>query len=224
MDNFFTSPRLVRLLKENGIAATGTLRANRTENAPLIANDEIKKGSRGISNVVNDNKYNVTLVRWKDNKVVTVASTLYGKEPMKRASRYMKDNGGRVYRDQPNDISVYNRHMGGVDKLDQNISNYMINLRNKKWWWPLFCFCGDISINNAYQLYRLQPHNQGQKQLDLLGFRIEIVEVYYKRFQSENTIPFILPSSRSILKVVIDIRYVRTDHWIAKVNLRPCVQ
>ncbi|CAB4061880.1 unnamed protein product [Lepeophtheirus salmonis] len=79
MDNFFTSPRLVRLLKENGIAARGTLRANRTKNAPLIAIDEMKKGSRGIFDAVNDNKYNVTLVRWKDNKVVTVASTLYGK-------------------------------------------------------------------------------------------------------------------------------------------------
>ncbi|CAB4067830.1 unnamed protein product [Lepeophtheirus salmonis] len=79
MDNFFTSPRLLRLLKENGIADTGTLRANRTENAPLVAIDEMKNGSRGKSDVVNDNKYNVNLVRWKDNKVVTVASTLYGK-------------------------------------------------------------------------------------------------------------------------------------------------
>ncbi|CAB4065371.1 unnamed protein product [Lepeophtheirus salmonis] len=55
MNNFFTSLRLLRLLKENVIAATGTLRANRTENAPLIAIDEMKKGSRGISDVVNDN-------------------------------------------------------------------------------------------------------------------------------------------------------------------------
>ncbi|CAB4068456.1 unnamed protein product [Lepeophtheirus salmonis] len=72
-----TNPRLLRLLKENGIAATGTFRANRTENAPLIAIDEMKKGSRGISDVVNDNQYNATLVRWKDNKEVTVASILY---------------------------------------------------------------------------------------------------------------------------------------------------
>ncbi|CAB4067866.1 unnamed protein product [Lepeophtheirus salmonis] len=101
---FFTSPWLLRLLKENGITATGTLRANRTENAPLIAIDEMKKGSRGISDIVNDNQYNVTLVRWNDNKVVTVASTLYGKEPMKKTSRYIKDKGGRVYIVQPNVI------------------------------------------------------------------------------------------------------------------------
>ena len=94
MDNFFTSLSLLRLLKGNGMAATGTVRANRTENAPLQAVDDMKKEARGSYDVVNDNKSNVTLVRWKDNKVVTVASTLYGKEPMKRASRYIKHKGG----------------------------------------------------------------------------------------------------------------------------------
>ena len=93
MENFFTSPSLLRLLKGNGMAAPSTIRANRTENAPLQAVDDMKKKARGSSDVVNDNKSNVTLVRWKDNKEVTVASTLYGKEPMKRARRYIKDKG-----------------------------------------------------------------------------------------------------------------------------------
>ena len=84
MDKFFTSPSLLRLLKGNGMAAAGTVRANRTENTPLQGVDDMKEKTRGSSDVVNDNKSNVTLVRWKDNKVVTVASTLYGKEPMKR--------------------------------------------------------------------------------------------------------------------------------------------
>ena len=140
MDNFFTSPSLLRLLKGNGVAATGTVRANRTENAPLQAVDDMKKEARGSSDVVNDNKSNVTLVRWKDNKVVTVASTLYGKEPMKRACRYIRDKDGRVEIDQPNSISIYNKTMGGVDRMDQNIGAYMINIRSKKWWWPLFRF------------------------------------------------------------------------------------
>ena len=72
MDNFFTSPSLLRILKESGFAATGTVRANRTKKAPLQAVDDMKKQARGISDVVNDKKSNVTLVCWKDNKVVTV--------------------------------------------------------------------------------------------------------------------------------------------------------
>ena len=109
MDNFFTSPSLLRLLKGNGMAATGRVRANRMENAPLQVVDDMKKEARGSSDVVNDYKSNVTLARWKDNKVVTVASTLYGKELMKRARRYIKE-GGRVGIDQLNSISVTTNH------------------------------------------------------------------------------------------------------------------
>ena len=94
---------------------------------------------------------------------------------MKRAHSYIKDQGGRVEIDQPNAISFYNKTMGGVARMDQNIGAYMINIHNKKWWWLLFRFCVDLDVNNAFQLYRLQPLNQGQKRLDLLGFRREIV-------------------------------------------------
>ena len=142
----------------------------------------MKKQARGISDVVNNKKSNETLVSWKDNKVVTVASTLYAKEPMKRACCYIKDQGGRVETDQPNAISFYNKTMGGFDRMDQNIGTYMINIRNKKWWWPLFRFCGDLAVNNAFQLYRLQPVNQGQKRLDLLGFRRELFRYIMQDF------------------------------------------
>ena len=152
MDNCFTSPSLLRLLKGNGMAATGAVRANRTENAPLQAVDDMKKKARGSSDVVNDSKSNVTLVRWKGNKVVTVASALYGKEPTKMERRYIKDKGGRVEIDQPNSISVYNKTMGEIDRMDQNIGAYMIKIRSKKWWWPLFRFCVDLAVNNVFQL------------------------------------------------------------------------
>ena len=85
--------------------------------------------------------------------------------------------------------------MGGVDRMDQNIGAHMINIRNKKWWWPLFRFCVDLAVKNAFQLYHLQPLNQGQKSLgicfNLLGFRREIVQVYHSRFRSEKTLPVI---------------------------------
>ena len=104
IDNFFTSPSLLQVLKESGIAAAGTVRANRTVKAPLQAVGVMKKQARGISDVVNNKKSNVTLVCWKDNKVVTVTSTLYRKVLMKRARLYNKDQGGRVEIDQPNAI------------------------------------------------------------------------------------------------------------------------
>ena len=43
---------------------------------------------------------------------------------------------------------------GRVDRMDQNTATYMINLRSIKWWWPVFKFVLDVSVNNAFQLYR----------------------------------------------------------------------
>ena len=63
--------------------------------------------------------------------------------------------------------------MSGVDRMDENIGAYMISI---------FRFSVDLAVNNTFQLYRLQPLNQGQKRLDLLGFRGEIVQVYHARF------------------------------------------
>ena len=68
MDNFFTSPNLLRILKAKGIAATGTVRINRVENAPIRPIKEIEQPQRGVSDVVTDKNSSLTLVRWKETK------------------------------------------------------------------------------------------------------------------------------------------------------------
>ena len=70
----------------------------------------------------------------------------------------------------------------------------------------------------SFRLYHLQPLNQGQKRLDLLGFRREIVQVYHARFRSEKTLPVIFPKNTK--RVNLDIRYDGIDNWIAKGNQR----
>ena len=205
MDNFFTSPSLLRLLKSKGIAATGTVRSNRTENSPLISVEEMKKKPGGTCDVVNDRKSNgmVTLVWWKDNNIVTVASTVFGKEPISKVSRFIKERGGRVEINQPNAIVVYNKKMGGVDWMDQNISVYIINIRNK-WWCPLFQFSIDLAFNNANQLYGLQLLQPGQRVLDLLGFWREIAQAYCSK-----------DFTQSVSKVFLSNIYMLIFHLLA---------
>ena len=132
MDNFFTSPNLLSILNAKDIAATGTVRINRVEITSLRLVKEMEKLERGASDVVTDKNCNLTLVPWKDNKVVTVASTFFGKMPVRKAHRYVKAQNGWPEIDQPQSIFLYNKGMRGVDCLDQNISSYMVGYRSKK--------------------------------------------------------------------------------------------
>ena len=115
-----------------GVAATGTVRANRMENAPLRDMVKMNKEKHGSSDVVTDVSSNIIAVRWKDNKVVNAISTFTGKQQIQQVKRYCNREKRRVNIEQPNIINQYNMSMGGVDCMDQNISAYMINLRTKK--------------------------------------------------------------------------------------------
>ena len=76
---------LLRILKVKDIAAIETVRINCVENTPLRPRKEMEKLEKGASDVVIDKNSNLTLVRWKDIKVVMVASTFVGKMPLRKA-------------------------------------------------------------------------------------------------------------------------------------------
>ena len=137
---------------------------------------------------------------------------MYGYQPIRKAKHYIRDKGGRVDIDQSNSIAECNKTMVGVDQMDQNISYYMISISNKKWWWLLFHF----AINNDYELYRIQPLQPGQRVLDLLSFRKEVVNVYYARNRFLWGTAEIFPVLRKQDKVNNSIRYDQTNQWMAK--------
>ena len=222
MDNFFTSPKLLRYLKSKGIAATGTVRVNRMENAPLKDMKLMQKEKRGSSDVVTDVSSNITAVRWKDNKVVNCLSTFTGKEPMQSVKRFCHTEKKKVDIEQPNIIREYNKSMGGVDRMDQNIAAYMINLRSKKWWWPLFRFVIDVSVNNAFQLYRMKEVQAGERKLDALGFRRSIVDAYFRLYRSNKSFETLFRGSRRLHNPAENLRYDGLNHWLVKGSQRRC--
>ena len=63
-----------------GVAATGTVRTNRMENAPLRDMVKMDKEKRGSSDMVSDVSSNITAVSWKDNKVLNAISTFTCKQ------------------------------------------------------------------------------------------------------------------------------------------------
>lgn len=130
-DNFFSSYKLFRVLRERGIYATGTIRENRLANCPLEASNIIRKKNRGSYDFVFDSKAEVPLVRWNDNSIVTMISNNCSINPVGSAMRYDRKQRKEVYLPQLNMIQEYNKFMGGVDLHDNAIANYRIGVREK---------------------------------------------------------------------------------------------
>ena len=118
---------------------------------------------------------------------------------------------------QPNVAAEYNYGMGGVDRFDQNIAAYMITQRSQKGWWPVFRFCVDLAVQNAYQIYRLLARGVSKK-LDPLGFRRAIAEVYSKKYIKNSSGLFKHPQ----MCQNNEVRYDNVGHWIKKATQGRC--
>ena len=79
-----------------GVAATGTVRASRMENAPLRDMLKLEKEKRGLSDVVTDVSSNINAVGWKDNNFVNVIFTFTGKQPIQQVKLYCQGEKRRV--------------------------------------------------------------------------------------------------------------------------------
>ncbi|XP_050552391.1 piggyBac transposable element-derived protein 4-like [Spodoptera frugiperda] len=82
-DNYFTSLRLLEYLAKEGILSLGTIRRNRIPDCKLSTEKLMMKKERGYSEeyVADVNGIDVSTVAWKDNKIVSLASTFAGQKP-----------------------------------------------------------------------------------------------------------------------------------------------
>lgn len=210
-DRFFSSLKLVHCLQQKGIGYTGTIKYNRIEKCPISSSKIMEKKQRGFYDYCTDTNNNVTVTSWHDNRIVLVISTCDSTLPEKQADRWVSSEKKKIPVSQPNAVSQYNKFMGGVDRMDENIDNYRVAIRSKKWWWAVFAFCLDTSIHNAWQLYR----KGAGKKLDYLYFRREIVQTYLQKYGTprvgggrpvtHKTLPSRVPEQ---------VRFDRMNHWI----------
>lgn len=83
----------------------------------------------------------------------------------------------------PHLIHEYNIHMGGVDRMDENIELYRVGVGGKKWWWKCFTYLLDTAVQNAWQLHREMEANEGVEEgtrMSQLDFRRYIVQSYLR--------------------------------------------
>lgn len=155
-DNNFTSLSLLEHLAKEEILSLGTVRRNRIPNCKLPTDKEVSKKERGYSMefVADVDGIDISNVIWKDNKVVTMVSTFVGEMPKSQVRRYDKTNKRYINIDRPNIVSEYNRYMGGVDLVDSIMGYYKIMIRSKRWQVRVFYHLLDLTMANAWLLYR----------------------------------------------------------------------
>nr|CAH7714944.1 unnamed protein product [Callosobruchus chinensis] len=212
-DNLFTSMSLLMYLDSCGYSATGTMPENRVpKNCPIKPVKSMKKEKRGVFEYATTkvDGSSVIITRWMDNSVVTVASTCHGVNPITSAKRYSVAEKKQIVIARPKNIAAYNNFMGGTDQMDTNLNVYRIGVRGKKWWWPIFTWLVDVSIQNAWILQKSDGRNMSQ-----LEFSRQIAQCWLTRYKN-------MPkhcgrpqsTGQSSARILPAIRYDRLDHLL----------
>lgn len=118
-------------------------------------------------------------MKWLDGGTVQLVSSIYGDEPLHKVTRYCSEQKKKIEISQPNIVKVYNKNMGGVDKIDYLLSLYRISIRSRKWTLKVFDHFIDMAICNSWleykrDLFSIDPNTQ--KHMDLLEFRQDVAD------------------------------------------------
>lgn len=152
-----------------------------------------------------------------DNSIVSIASNNVGIQPISTVKRYSQKDKTNVQVPRPHLFGEYNRFMGGVDRMDENINMYRIHIRSKKWYWALFSWMLDACIHNAWQLQRKAGSKRPQ-----LDFRREIVLHYLNKYNSIPKGPGRTSTSSS--ETASTSRFDKMEHYVTKIEKkRRCV-
>jgi len=167
MDSFYSNPSLFHQLSRNGFDAIGMVMINRKLLSDEIKKRKVQKGEH----IFSENK-DVMILQWNDKKAVNLLSTVkctstgeYEKYDIKKKEK--------IILERPLLIFDYIRHMRAVDRNNQLSSYYSITIKQFKWWRSIFLKLLDISMSNAYILYKSFSK---LKELDHKEFCLAVIE------------------------------------------------
>lgn len=132
-DNWFNSPLLQVTLWKQGFCSLGAVRLNRVPGCSMPSDTQIKKSGRGTSviQVAAMDDVELRVVKWHDNRGVTLLSNFAALEPQSTVMRWDSKRKRHIDIECPSIVMIYNKFMGGVDLLDSILALYRINLRSK---------------------------------------------------------------------------------------------
>nr|XP_053644345.1 piggyBac transposable element-derived protein 3-like isoform X2 [Cherax quadricarinatus] len=174
-DNFFSSLYLVKVLRDKyNCRYTGTVRENRCGKPDLMPIKQMEKNIVDRGNFSFKNNDGVLVVRWKDNKVVTLLTSDVGINPVSLVERYNKVTKSKTELQCPAVIKNYNANMGGIDKSNMLVDLYKTPMKSKRWYMRLFAYVLDLAVVNAWLVYCRDCQSVNAKCMSLKLFRNEI--------------------------------------------------
>lgn len=223
MDNLFTSLNVIEYLQDKQIFVVGTVRTNRINEATKHLVDAKTLPHRGSCSIVTSSD-NITVVRWMDNKAVHTISTYAGAEPESDVRRYDRSKKQYVTLNRPYSITEYNAYMGGVDLMDRMIAHYPHGFKNKRWYLRVFFQLLNISIINAWLLYKQKKEN-----IPLLEFKAHLanslialgtLDTRRRRGRPSSQEEAGPPQKRSrpVVRAAASVRYDGVRHYPKKVD------
>ncbi|KAF2889294.1 hypothetical protein ILUMI_16879, partial [Ignelater luminosus] len=101
----------------------GTIRKNRIpKDCILPSHEQMKKMKRGTFRGAIEKRDGIFIGKWMDNSVVTVASNSLGENSVKSVKRFSSKEKNHINVLQPAVIGIYNKSMGGTNRMDQDIN------------------------------------------------------------------------------------------------------
>ena len=128
-----------------------------------------KEGRGSHQSFVSDD--GILLVRWYDNKEVTVGSNLFPANPVDTVRRWSRAKQQYEVVNRPACIKAYNVGMGGVDRCDQLLAFYRMQTKGPKWYRRVLFHFTDLSIVNSFILFKTITRNPG---LESYKFKLEV--------------------------------------------------
>ncbi len=176
-DNLYNSYDTTKKLLEKGIYLTGTLRRRR--GGPELMNiKKIPEAQR--KTILPFSKNNINAFLYNDSKLITIISSYYDIIPdeVKTEVPVIINNNrfnGIITKNTPIFINSYNKYMGGVDCLDQELKYYNPQRRTNRWTFKLSLYLIQVILFNSFVIY--QENNSSEKQkLTHLEYNLSAIE------------------------------------------------
>lgn len=157
---------------------------------PTLMNDKlIASKGKGTTHEIRNDENTITLLKWYDSKSVHMASNFIASGNVDYVERWDKKIKGYDTVERPEIIQLYNKNMGGVDKIYQLIAYYRIFFKSKKWTLRMVFHSTDMAICNSWLEYLQDCKLLGvekKKQMDLLHFRMRLADNLIKLDRYDN--------------------------------------